>query len=1345
MRQKQRLVNEQVAQLTGQRFLAGYSNEEAQYKALMDAGTTFAQQYQLRPGVSLSAQQMAQLTSDIVWLVEQTVTLPDGSTTQALVPQVYARMKAGDLDGTGTLLAGQVINLNLSGDISNTGTVAGRTIVNLTAENVNNLGGRISANDTSVTARTDLNNIGGTIDGVNSLTAIAGRDLNIVSTTSSASNYTEGTTVNNFSHTGIDRIAGLYVTSESGATLIASAGRDVNLVAGIIANNGATGATAVTAQRDLNLGTVGTSSSASVVRGFGTDFLEDRQSADVGSQINTQGNLSLAAGRDINAKAANVQAGGDLTAVAGNNINISNGQQTNSTSFGLTSSDSDLFSSSSHTERRSGEQSNAVGSSIGGKTITSVAGNDQTVTGSSVISDAGTTLSAGNNLTIQAATNTSKSTDFSEKKESGFFDDGLSYNASEQSSDQKNQNTTAAASTVGSIGGNVTLVADNQYRQVGSNVVAPAGDVAISARSAEIVEARETNQSSLENKFSQSGLGITLSNPVISALQGAGQTMQMANSVTKTDDTRVQALGAAVTALSAYNTYNQVANVVSHPEQAASVGINISIGSSESQSNTERQSNTAAGSKVVARGDVTIIATGAGQASNLTVQGSQVVAGGNTTLIADNQVNLLAAQNTSSERNTSSGSSASLGIGINFGAQTGISFNASASSNKGQGSGDDLTYTNTQVQAGNKLNIVSGGDTNLVGAVAAASQVTAQVGGNLNIRSPQDISTYTETQSSSGGGVSLCIPPFCYGASSVSASFGKGSIDSNYQSVGEQSAIRAGDAGFSVTVGGNTALVGGQITSTDKAVQEGKNSFQTGGTLTTTDIQNQARYNGSGYRFGADFSGALGDQSSAAALADMRDRGMTDAQIERASNTVTSPGGSAGYGNTSGDAGSVTTAGISGIAGNTGARTGDAETSLKPIFDKDKVKADIDAQIAITAEFGKQATRAGAQFAQDQLNKANALTALADLETDPARKADLKKQAEAIESDWKEGGPLRVLMHAGIGLLGGGMDGALGAAASATMTPTISQMLADANLPDSVRSGLLMASGAAIGATFGGDAGATTGFNEVTNNGLGSVTKRLGIPAIIACMRNEACRRMTGMVGAAIALQAAKIMKDNPGISESIAYTIAATDLSNYGLGGKPSVPVLPIAQNGLPNNTGNTSSPPNYGGSTTTPGTALETNNNTGGNQTSNPAGNGTTVGGGYGAGGQPVIDPIVLSVDPRLPIPKPTVGSNGIPVESNGKHTPGLPGYSPNEGTEPRESIELFGTSVASPARPNDVRYAVDTQGEIHRFSNNGLGVWHWSGSTADENAPLNGSVIPNGIRQLPGVNRDIKIGKR
>ncbi len=37
---------------------------------------TFAKAHQLRPGIALSPAQVAQLTSDMVWLVAQTVTLP---------------------------------------------------------------------------------------------------------------------------------------------------------------------------------------------------------------------------------------------------------------------------------------------------------------------------------------------------------------------------------------------------------------------------------------------------------------------------------------------------------------------------------------------------------------------------------------------------------------------------------------------------------------------------------------------------------------------------------------------------------------------------------------------------------------------------------------------------------------------------------------------------------------------------------------------------------------------------------------------------------------------------------------------------------------------------------------------------------------------------------------------------------------------------------------------------------------------------------------------------------------------------------------------------------------------
>lgn len=68
---EQRLINEQIAELTGHRRLDGYQNDEEQFKALMDNGATAARSMNLSVGIALSAEQAAQLTSDIVWLVQK--------------------------------------------------------------------------------------------------------------------------------------------------------------------------------------------------------------------------------------------------------------------------------------------------------------------------------------------------------------------------------------------------------------------------------------------------------------------------------------------------------------------------------------------------------------------------------------------------------------------------------------------------------------------------------------------------------------------------------------------------------------------------------------------------------------------------------------------------------------------------------------------------------------------------------------------------------------------------------------------------------------------------------------------------------------------------------------------------------------------------------------------------------------------------------------------------------------------------------------------------------------------------------------------------------------------------
>ncbi len=52
----------------------------------------------------------------------------------------------------------------------------------------------------------------------------------------------------NSTRTGVDRVAGLYVTGSNGS-LVASAGRDLNIVSGVVANAGISGIADSTAAR----------------------------------------------------------------------------------------------------------------------------------------------------------------------------------------------------------------------------------------------------------------------------------------------------------------------------------------------------------------------------------------------------------------------------------------------------------------------------------------------------------------------------------------------------------------------------------------------------------------------------------------------------------------------------------------------------------------------------------------------------------------------------------------------------------------------------------------------------------------------------------------------------------------------------------------------------------------------------------------------------------------------------------------------------------------------------------------------------------------------------------------
>src|SRR5450830_928324 len=610
---------------------------------------------------------------------------------------------------------------------------------------------------------------------------------------------------------------------------------------------------------------------------------------------------------------------------------------------------------------------------------------------------------------------------------------GVTVGSKMQSTAQTRSTTTASGSTVGATNGNVLLAAGQRTTLTASTVIAPQGDVNISGKQVDITAGVNTEQNTQETKSKQQGVTVQITNPVVSAVQTV---MSMQDAKSKTKNGRSKVLADAASALAVANAAGAAGGSAA---PAGGVDLAISMGASSNQSNTVQNSTTSAGSTVAAGGNTNITAAGAGANSNLTIGGSEV-SGTNVNLKADNQINLLGQRNSNEEHSTNKGSSASLGI--SFGS-SGFRVNASASGSRGKGDGSDSDVTNTHIKAVNQLAMTSGGDTNIKGATASGKQVTANVGGNLNIESLQDSSQYKSQQQSLGGSISVGTG----GSGSISASRSK--VEGNYQSVTEQSGMLAGDDGFKGAVNGNTDLKGAKIASTDKAVADNKNSFTTA-SLTTSDIQNKSDYKAESQSFSA--GGGYGGGNSA-----LNGTGI-------------------GFGKDSGSASSTTTSGVSGIAGDKTVRSDkDNSNALKKTWNGKELQQDVEAQAKISEAFGKEAAKGIGTYATSKLN---ALKDQIKVESDPAKKAALQNEAK----NWDEGGIYRTTLHAAAGALGGGVGGALGATASSVSMPAIAAQIDKMDAPNAVKQALAQVAAAALGAAVGGTAGLASAVNVEANN-----------------------------------------------------------------------------------------------------------------------------------------------------------------------------------------------------------------------------------------------------------------------
>ncbi|EPC2384018.1 hemagglutinin repeat-containing protein, partial [Escherichia coli] len=481
---EQRLIREQVVALTGQRYLDGYSNDEEQFKALMDAGIAFGKQYNLTPGVALTAEQMALLTGDIVWLVNTTVTLPDGSTQTVQVPQVYARVKPGDVNSAGALIAGRDMVMKLDSDLFNSGKLAGKQTVQLSAENIHNQAGTIQGANVSLTARTDINSTGGLLQATDSLLAMAGRDISLTTTTRTAQSDAGQ---NHFERTSIDSVAGVYVQNDQGR-LVLQAGRDMNLTAATVVNSGKGSLTQLSAGRDMTLSTV-TTSAQDKITWDKNNRLSQGVTQSTGSTLAGNGDVTLTAGRDMTSQAASLSAQKGLALMAGHDVTLTGAQNTRSLDeYHKVTGSSGILSKTTTTTHDVTDRRTMTGSELNGDTVSIGAGHNLNVTGSSVAGDNRVSLAAGNNLSIGTLTESNRETHLKQEKKSGLMSSGgVGFSVGSQSLKVTDAatDTTQKGSTVGSVHGDVSLQAGNRLTVNGSDLIA-GRDMALSGKEVSI-------------------------------------------------------------------------------------------------------------------------------------------------------------------------------------------------------------------------------------------------------------------------------------------------------------------------------------------------------------------------------------------------------------------------------------------------------------------------------------------------------------------------------------------------------------------------------------------------------------------------------------------------------------------------------------------------------------------------------------------------------------------------------------------------------------------------------------------------------------------------------------------
>ncbi|HDR9021946.1 hemagglutinin repeat-containing protein [Burkholderia vietnamiensis] len=718
---EQQLVRNQVTALTGRAVLGPYADLQAMYQSLMAAGASLEKSLNLPLGASLSAEQVSQLTSNVIMMETRAV---DGQSV--LVPVVYLA-KASQQDFNGPLITAKDIDFQNAQSFTNSGTLKADNTLSIQGKQIDNAFGSLQSGGlTTLTAEGNVDltsakvkagslliGAGGDLildtatkttkqvsrDGATRVTTTLGPtasidvagDAGIITGGNFQQNAGSLSIGGNFGaliggdwnlgavqtgeHQVVQRANGVSDTdfNQSVVSSVKVGGVSGVAIAGDLTSHGAQielgKGGAIAAQGNVSLLTasatsiVNSNSSGSDSHGSYAETLHASNQTLTGTTLKSGDALSISSGKDITLSgSALVLDKGKATLEAKGDVNVGVATETREFNSHENHSHSSVVSSTKVASDLDQTDTISHGSLVSADSVSVTSGRDINVTGSAVVGTGDVSLDAARHVNILAAEDRSDSAAYYDKKQSGLMGSGglgFTVGSAEQKAQSDNHSVTQSQdrSTVGSVQGNVSIKAGENVHIGGSDITA--------------------GKAADDTKNATGNIKITGQNVTIDPSQDDTRTHDQQE--TKSSGLTVAVTGTPLDTVRNLKDNASNGNGFQRGQSVANeIGagaldvpsVSVTYGSSKSKSVNDTSSQTHAGSAIRGAGNVSVVATGGAERDaqgnvidgDISVIGSSISAGGKTLLDANRNVTLAASTDQYQQSTQTSSSSTSIAL-----------------------------------------------------------------------------------------------------------------------------------------------------------------------------------------------------------------------------------------------------------------------------------------------------------------------------------------------------------------------------------------------------------------------------------------------------------------------------------------------------------------------------------------------------------------------------------------------------------------------------------------------------------------------------------------------------------